>query len=152
MLLGEGASGCDWNDHVVLPDAKGVDITAKEIVFAFKAQDENKEVYIKNMVAMVRNIIFNVDISYTLTYKGNTDFEAVIDTFTATNAVNSQGKFIALTLSDIAKKDIVMAVLELSADQVKRIAYASSNLKTSTHAVVEANEDSLDDKNGLAFG
>lgn len=160
MLLGLGASGCDWNDHVLLPDAKGVDITAKEIIFAFKAQDEDKEVYIKSMVAMVRNIIFNIDISYTLTYKGDTEFEAVIDTFTATNALNSQGKYIALTLSDIAKKDIIMAVLDLSADQVKRIAYASSNLKAPIHPVVESDVDSdvdfdvdsLDEKSELVLG
>lgn len=146
ILLGEAASGCDWNDHVVLPDAKGVHITAKEIVFAFKANDTDKEVYIKSMVAMVRNIIFNVDISYTLIYKRAGGFEAVVDTFTTTNAVNSQGKFVGLTLSGIAKKDIVMAVLELSPDQIKSIAYASSNIKTANpddRAATLSNENEL---------
>lgn len=129
ILLGEGAVGCDWNDHVLLPDAKGVDITSKELVFAYKASDNDKEVYVKNMAAIVRNIIFNVHIGYTLVYKGTKDFEVIINTFTTTNALNSQGKFIALTLSDTAKKDIIMAVLEFGEDQIKERGFIAENIK-----------------------
>lgn len=146
MLLGAGAVGCDWNDHVVLPDAKSVDITSKQIVFSYRAHDINKEVYVKNIAVMVRNIMFKINLSYTLIYKEPNNYEAIVSSFTVSDASNSQGKFIKLSLSTIARQDIIMAVLDLSAKQIKDRSCASDSIKNTTDNL--ESEDPITDYDG----
>lgn len=119
MLLGEGAIGCDWGDEVLLSDVKDADITNKKIIFAYKANDDDKEIYIKSMSVVIRNILFSINISYTMIYGDDDNYEAMISSFTTTNALNSKGRFITLTLSEAAKRDLVMDILEMNEDQIK---------------------------------
>ena len=129
ILLGKKAGGCDWNDFVVLPNAKTVDITNQEIVFAYRAYDTDKNIYVKNLSVMVRNIIFKANLSYTLIYKELEGYEVEVNTFTITQAYNSQGKFIELSLSAEARKDIIASALDISEKRIRDRVYPSDNIE-----------------------
>lgn len=139
MLLGENAVGCDWGEEVLLDDAKDADFTNKKIIFSYKAIDANKEIYIKSMSAVIRNILFSINISYTLIYKNDGNYEARVSSFTTSNAFNSKGKSIILILSEKAKQDTILDILEMNEEQVKYAVGVHRNTKIHHWSEIQQN-------------
>jgi hypothetical protein len=121
LLLGKNSGGCDWNDHVILKDANGISITERKIIFGCKAHDNDKEIYVKSFKVMIKNIIFTLNMSYILINKEEGNYQAIINTFNISRAINSQGRYIKLTLSNEAKRQVATLALDLSDENIAEL-------------------------------
>lgn len=118
FLLGKNSDDCDWSDHVILKSANGISITERKIIFGCKAHDADKEIYVKSFKVIIRNIIFMLNMSYTLINKEAANYQAVINAFNISRAINSKGCYIKLMLSNEVKRQVATLALDLSDENI----------------------------------